>query len=77
MPWPIANTSLVNAPDPRQLIIETIIRTGGVLSKAAHDLGIGRVTLYRHINSKGLWPVVNQVRKERLLREEIDQNHYI
>ena len=51
--------------DPRRTVVEALAARGGVIVRAAHDLGIHRKTLWRYVTAWGLWPAVNQMRRER------------
>jgi len=65
--------SVSNADDPRAFLITMILRNKGHLLKTAHELGIHRSTLYRRIDTMGLWPIVNQARRGRIVENAVNR----
>lgn len=51
------------------MLAHAVVEAEGKLLVVAHDLGYHRSHIYRLIDKYRLWPVVNKVRKRRLLKE--------
>lgn len=51
--------------EKRLMLARTVIECDGVLSHVAHQLGYHLSHIYRLMHSLKVWPVVNQIRKER------------
>jgi hypothetical protein len=52
--------------DSRRKLAETILETGGNLSKTAYYLGLSRNQTYYLVDTWKLWPVVNEARRRRI-----------
>jgi hypothetical protein len=53
-------------------LADTILVTGGNLSKTAYYLGLSRRWVYNLVDDWKLWPVVNEARRLRIARRRED-----
>jgi len=59
----------------RQVVVEYLVDCDGKLVHAAHHIGYSRSHLYRLVRRYRLWPLVNQLRVERIARERLEKKH--
>ena len=54
--------------DPETLILDSLYRNGGNILKTCWELGKHRSYIYQKINELGLWPAVNEIRKQAVVK---------
>lgn len=59
-----------SSEERRLAVADAVNRADGNLLRAAHILGVRRMTVYRWIREDYLWPIVNRIRKRRYQRRE-------
>jgi DNA-binding NtrC family response regulator len=59
----------------RKELAKAIVECEGSVYRAAFWLGLSRSTLYYHIKTRKLWPVVHRARKLAHMREKELEKH--